>query len=257
MVQVSFQIGAHGIAARCINMTLESSRRALSRRGVLAPPQPEHRNALRSRLDDIEDHGEAGDIGEFVQALAGKSKPDRLVMCNGGFLCSREWVFQKGKLYPNLEKRAARLARALEPMEPALHLAIEDMRTFIPQFSDLTLALGSGSDPFAAADGLSWADVVARLRSACPGAEIFVWVTEDMQITYERVLETLTGIKDRRGFRDVETAINVYRMNRALLSEPDEALAALGLDPGVLNERYCQDLDELQTMSDITLIEDA
>lgn len=101
-----------------------------------------------------------------------------------------------GLLYPLAGPQAEMLAMLCpEDVEIEFHVAVRSPATLLPTLicrGDAAASALAG-DPRAMA-GLSWADVIQRLRQAAPRAMVVVWCDEDMPLIWPEVVERVAGV---------------------------------------------------------------
>ncbi|KAF0674477.1 hypothetical protein [Profundibacterium mesophilum] len=196
-MEIAFHIGAHCTDEDRLLKSLGRNRDQLAGFGIVAPPAGRYRALLRdiaTRLRGARANEEMQDA--LLETILEGADPERLILSNKNFLSAPGQSIAGGRLYHKTHKAA--WLRALFPDHPvSFHLAIANPATFVP---DLYSQASVQSDLMAFVDGdpagLSWSDMIARLREACPDAPVTVWCHEDAPLIWPAVLCALTGLPD-------------------------------------------------------------
>ena len=112
------------------------------------------------------------------------------------FVLLPQWVL-KDTLYPAAGERVRAFSQIFPEIEAEFHLAIRNPATFLPALferhksKDYTEFL-AGADPLE----LRWSDVVERIVTANPDAQLSIWCDEDTPLIWPEVLRGVAGLPE-------------------------------------------------------------
>lgn len=196
-MKVVYHLGVHGTDERRLVGVLRANAAALAGRGIVVPDPEGYRQVLRSIAGAMKGAQASPETEEsLLDAVMTEDEAERLVFSNESFLCVKNWAVSRGKLYPTAGEKVAALVNLLPSHDCEVTLAIRNLATFLPAV--LPVPRGEMPEALRAGDlsGLSWLDVVGRIRAANPDLPITVWCDEDTPLIWPEVLRALTGAPD-------------------------------------------------------------
>ena len=289
-MKVIYHLGVHCTDERRLVTCLRANADALAQKGIIIPDPEVYRPMLRNVVNAMKGKPSTADTEETIlDAVMVLDEAARIVVSNDAFLCVRAWVLGRNTLYTAAGDKVAGLVGLLPSHEAEIALAIRNPATFLPalyqsgknaSFDDF---LG-GTDPL----GLSWADVIGRIRAANPTLPITLWCDEDTPLIWPEVLravagapaemalarenDLLAGIMSAEGmarltaYLDGHPGLTTAQRRRivaafldkyALADQIEVELDLPGWDDALieeLSERYDDDLEEIAAMPGVTVL---
>ena len=193
-MKVVYHLGVHGTDERRLVGVLRANAAALAARGIVVPDPETYRPVLRSVAGAMKGARASAETEEtLLDAVMTEDEAARLVLSNESFLCMKGWAVSRGKLYPMAGEKVAGLVNLLPSHDCEVTLAIRNLATFLPVV--LPAAKSDTAEVLRGGDlaGMSWLDVVGRIRAANPDLPITVWCDEDTPLIWPEVLRALTG----------------------------------------------------------------
>lgn len=190
-----YHLGVHCTDEHRLIGCLRQNVAPLAARGIVVPDPDVYRPVMRNVVNAMKGAPSSPETEETVlDAVMVQDEAERIVFSNEAFLCIRSRVLQKGALYTYAGEKVTALANLLPSCDTEFALAIRNPATFLPAVFQST-KLGSFEEFLSGADpmGLSWADVVARIREAEPDLPLTVWCDEDTPLLWPEVLRTVAG----------------------------------------------------------------
>lgn len=187
-MQVAFHLGAPCSGQDALYASLQRSREILASHSVAIADPDEPSRAAGTPVTE----------GRVLRRFR-EEGVRRVLVCEN---CSQELPgfssqpLGDGLLYPLAGPQAEMLAMLFpEDVEIEFHVAVRSPATLLPTLicQGDPAATALAGDPGAMA-GLSWADVIRRLRQAAPRALVVVWCDEDMPLIWPEVVERVAGI---------------------------------------------------------------
>jgi hypothetical protein len=198
-MQVVFHIGAHQTDHGQLLRSLLKNADLLLAEEVVVPGPSRYRKLIGELTGSLRG-AEPDEIVQetLLEAVLDMDEPERLILSSDSFLCVPERAVEAGRLYNRAYKSA--WLRALFPdCEAVFAMAMRNPATLLPALYASNRLKGvsyadfiGGADPRA----FRWADTVARLREANPGAPLILWCNEDTPLIWGDVLRALAGLPD-------------------------------------------------------------
>jgi hypothetical protein len=198
-MQVVFHIGAHQTDHGQLLRSLLKNADLLLAEEVVVPGPSRYRKLIGELLGTLRG-AEPDEILQetLLEAVLDMDEPERLILSSDSFLCVPERALESGRLYNRAYKSA--WLRALFPgCEAIFAMAMRNPATLLPALHASNRLKGisygdfiGGADPRA----FRWADTVARLREANPGAPLILWCNEDTPLIWGDILRALGGLPD-------------------------------------------------------------
>ncbi|MBI1220071.1 MAG: hypothetical protein GC186_16160 [Rhodobacteraceae bacterium] len=289
-MKVVYHLGVHCTDERRLVTCLRANAEALAAKGLIVPDPEVYRPMLRNVVNAMKGKPSTPETEETIlDAVMVQDEAERIVFSNDAFLCVRSWVLGRGTLYVAAGDKVAGLVNLLPSHEAEIALAIRNPATFLPalfqasknaSFDDF---LG-GADPL----GLSWADVIGRIRAANPTVPITLWCDEDTPLIWPEVLravagapadlalegenDLLAGIMSAEGMARFDAYLNnhpgltasqrrrivaAFLDKYALADQIEMELDLPNWDEALieeLSERYDDDLEEIAAMPGVTVL---
>jgi len=229
-MRFTYHIGLHcTVEDRAVTCLLENAAALAAEGRVIAQPG-RFRPALREAMLTFKGVPPPRDAQErLLDAVTDTDAPAHVLFSSDSFLCVPQRAISGASLYPLADERGPWI-RNLFPEAPArFALALRNPATLIPALHD-RFAEKEGFEDFLdriAPEELSWADMVARLRTAVPDAEITVWCNEDAALLWPDLLTLLAGEPERAALTGADaflaelmTSEGLARMQSYLAEHP-------------------------------------
>lgn len=194
-MKVVYHLGVHCTDERKLVNCLRANAEALAQKGLIVPDPDAYRPMLRNVVNAMKGKPSTPETEETIlDAVMVQDEAERIVFSNDAFLCVRSWVLGRGTLYVAAAEKVTGLVNLLPSQEAEIALAIRNPATFLPalyqagKHASFDEFLG-GTDPL----GLSWADVIGRIRAGNPTVPITLWCDEDTPLIWPEVLRTVAG----------------------------------------------------------------
>lgn len=195
---IIYHLGVPHMDMDVLTWSLRKDNELLNTHGALARRPSLYREIIHERLLELEIEGaDAGSNDDFLERVATKSEPKRLLLSDGGFLSSVEKTLSNGRLYANAGQVTASLRNLFAENPCEFFLEIRDPATLVPSLMDLV-----GEDrPEKFMNGadhtdLIWSEVVQDITNGSPDCKVTVWRYEDRAVVWPRVLHAVSGIPE-------------------------------------------------------------
>jgi len=195
-MRVTYHIGMHCTDEDRALDCLLSNAGALARQGCAVAPPDRFRPALREAMLELKGAPAPEAMqARLLDAVIDLDAPRHVLFSSDSFLCVPQRAVADGTLYPLADERAPWIRNLFPEAEAHFALALRNPATLIPAIQRRFRDRESWQDLTAriAPEAMSWADMVARLRTAVPDAEITVWCNEDAPLLWPELLALLSG----------------------------------------------------------------
>ncbi|MCG7492044.1 hypothetical protein [Thalassobius sp. Cn5-15] len=197
-MHVVLHAGAHNTDDERLVRCLLKNRDAFHKRGISVPRPTAYRRLIRDLLQTMDQGPLAEDAHDRLlhDILEGADDPDRILFSNENFFSVPKVAINKGVIYPGAEVRLARFCTLFQHDQVELFLAIRNPATFLPAvFAQAPtpdfLDFMGGADP----RHLRWSELINRLRSHVPEAQIHVWCNEDTPLLWAQLVRDMAGLE--------------------------------------------------------------
>ncbi|MFA9231565.1 MAG: hypothetical protein ACEQSU_12600 [Microgenomates group bacterium] len=194
-MRIAYHLGAHFTDEERLLRCLLKNRDLLSKQGVAVPGPKRYRNLLRDTAVELKGTAASTDTQAIIlDQIMEEGSAERLILSWDSFLSLPPWVL-KNTLYPAAGERVRAFSQIFPDIEAEFFLAIRNPASFLPA---LYQRMGSpnyaeflaGADLF----DLNWTDVIDRILTANPDANLTVWCDEDTPLIWPEILRAVTGL---------------------------------------------------------------
>jgi len=249
----SVHLGANRVATRLTDCVSDHLKKVLLSVSTKVISRKEYVEHLRATI------AATGSMGLLQSAIEPALKDQKaldgfqhIVISEHALLGPVEDMLTKKTMFPKAKRRVQNIGHAFSDRELSLHLAIA------PQAECLTSLLADDDFSIGPLNGAtpvhSWANLVARIRDACPRANVTVWNFEKPNEIMPSFLSSLLGIGndllDRRTRRDISNNACQQLKNAKLLTkivQIDEELQTR------MDVQYELDLSAIASMPNVLL----
>lgn len=289
-MQIAYHIGAHSIDE---DQLLKSTLRnvdMLAKKGIAVPGPGKYRSLIRSTIQGLDGaHPAPGTRDVLLDSIVESDDVQRLLLSNANFICIANRIFEHGVFYPQAETKTRAMRKLFPDDELSFYLSICHPATFIqdalrrPKSTPLGDFLGIMHP-----EEVRWADVVRRIHTGTPDAELVVWCNEDAPIVWPKLirrfmglpqaaqvlggLTPLIGLMEREGIDQLREQLNAnpqaselerqtliadYWEDYAIPETDEEEIDLPDLDEyaiAQITENYEADLAEIAAMDGVTLV---
>ena len=195
-MQVIFHAGVHCTDEDRVLKCLLRNRGEFADLGVAVPPPGRYRKLISKTLPALAKMPPAPDARDIlVETMLDGDEADRALLSNQNLFAWPKFAIRQGRFYPGAEDRLGQLKALFEGDRIELCFAICNPATFLPALAAKagqpdTQALTDGADPH----DLSWAEMVARLRTAHPDVPLTIWCNEDSPLIWAEIIREMAGL---------------------------------------------------------------
>ncbi|MDD9922580.1 MAG: hypothetical protein OXQ92_09935 [Boseongicola sp.] len=289
-MQILFHLGAHCTDDGLLIRSVLRNRAVLANEGIGVPGPSRYRELLGDVSTTLRGEQASEDTEQMlVDAIRDDDTAERIVLSSENFICRDKVVLSEDGLYSKAGK-SAWLRNCFPSHDVEFAIAIRNPASFIPDVL-ARLPENERDEVFTSfrLETASWADVIADISAANPGAPISVWCHEDTPFIWAELIRELTAhdpytvteggldmiaqIMSETGFARLQDFLNGHsdltesqrrRTISAFLEAhalKDEIENEVDL-PGwtrdtvdVLSELYEEDLRQISKMSGVTFVQ--
>ena len=218
----SVHLGANRVATSLTDCVSDHLRKILTSVSTKAISRKEYVEHLRATIVATDSLGLLQSAIEPV--LKDKKTLDtfqHIVISEHALLGPLEDMLTKKTMFPKAKRRVQNIGHAFSDRDIRIHLAIAPQAecfTSLLADEDFLTAPITGATPVH-----SWANLVTRIRDACPRAEVTVWNFEKPDEIMPSFFSSLLGIEndllDRRTRHDISTKACQHLKNAKLLTK--------------------------------------
>lgn len=289
-MDIALHLGVHltddGRLLRC----LVKNRETLFAQGIEVPGPGRYRETLIRMAGSASDGTLAPDAGALLlDEVLDSDETRRLVLSEPNVLSWKSGAVRATGFYPGASARLGGLRQAFDGHQVTLYLALRNPATFLPALMPHLKPHAMEALTSVRPQALRWGPFVAALRQSWPEAQITLWCDEDTPFVWHHVLDAVSGRARETPlahtfdwFEQVMVDGGAQKLERYLSATPgvDESfrqrVIAAFLDkyydaekvdvdvnvPGwdettvdILSELYEEDIDQLSSLTDVTLIQ--
>jgi hypothetical protein len=288
-MRIAYHLGAHFTDEERLLRCLLKNRDLLSKHNIAVPGPKRYRNLLRDTAIELKGSAASTDTQAIIlDQIMDEGSADRLILSWDSFLSLPPWVL-KNTLYPAAGERVRAFSQIFPQIEAEFFLAIRNPASFLPA---LYHRMGSPNYPefLAGADlfDLNWSEVIDRILTANPDANLTVWCDEDTPLIWPEVLQAITGhatdtvldgtfdvlemimspvgLKRLRAYIDTKGPFTVERRRRAVTAFLDKFATADAIDYAIslpdwtagmvaeMTESYIADCEAIAALPGVTFL---
>ena len=257
-MQIVYHIGANCTDDDRLLKSLLKNAKAFLELGVTVPGPSRYRAIIRETIQNLDGATPATDTRDILlDAILDEAEADRLVMSHHSFICVPRRVFADGRFYGMAEQKILALAQLFPDDEIEIFLGVRNPATFVPAafervegmtFQEFLRGVHPGQ--------IKWSDLITRIKSVCPQANITVWSNEDTPLIWAQLIREIAGVdpmtKISGGFDllgQIMSAEGMKRFHSYLKSHPPRTevqkrrIIAAFLDKYVIDDEVEEEFD--------------
>lgn len=203
-MQVVVHIGPHRTASKHIQKHLELNRRLLEDQGTYVADRNAARDAINEAGGKILDAKDPDAIrAEMLEKIIGTRSDVKTLVLSNEYLSGRlSRPIGKALFYPRARDLVSRIRALFAGHEMRIFSAVRNPGTFIPSCYSEGVRAGdtrSFNDYISDANlpGLRWSSFLHRVQGQDEEQPLVVWRYEDYPFFWRRVIQEMTGIRNR------------------------------------------------------------
>lgn len=200
-MRIVYHLGLHCTDEDRLLRVLLKNRGRLAGSGIVVPGPGRYRAVLREALKTLRGAPASLEMQEtLLDSIMDEDAAARLVLSYDSFLCAPVRAIGQGRLYPMAGDKTRWFPALFPGAETEFAFAIRNPATFLPALFARTE--GAGFDEFLGdtdPQGLSWAEMVARVRAGSPEVPLTIWCDEDTPLIWPEVVAAVAGLDGPEG----------------------------------------------------------
>lgn len=193
MPRTVLHLGAHKTATTYIQKKLARNQPLLKSKDVQYYKLEQLRKAFTPLV-----YGSGKEKPAFIEKMAQAAATTDVVISEENILGMAGELMKKGAFYPDVASRLRKVIKALGVEAPAIYLSTREYSAFVVSMyceylrHQPFIPFETYMDVFRKS-GFSWVKVIGDIRSAAPGAEIYLWDFSRFRETEHAILTHMIG----------------------------------------------------------------